>query len=124
MKLTLEEIGDMPVWFGRDRDCCQDLYRGVYPARMTGGRHTEFCQAADRLPGGTLGARRTMSFRSPLHLVGEKRDMEMYGLGLPTIVRFATCNHPILAEAVAAVNEAGGNCWMDADDDWRAFPRP
>jgi hypothetical protein len=113
MRVRIAGRSSLPLWIQPDRIATSDYYyRCFLPALVTGGAvDVKVLVPADEV--GVL-ARALVP--------GSTEEATLFALGTPTIFKFLGMRGPSMVELIAAINAAGGDAWIDADDDYFGLP--
>ena len=103
----------LPLWIQPDRSVTAEFYyRCFLPAQVTGGVVDTKLLA----PPSSVRA-----LVDPVEYWGSE-PVSLFALGTPTIFKFLGMRCPSQVPVIEAINRAGGNAWIDVDDDYSAVP--
>ncbi len=114
LRLRLAASTAKPLWLG-GLDGAQAYYRARLPAALVGGL------AQDRLhvAGGPAVSLAVADGLAPLSSL---RGKTLLGLGNPTVFRYSGTPPMGLDQLISSINAAGGNAWLECDDDYLNMP--
>jgi glycosyltransferase involved in cell wall biosynthesis len=110
LRIHLAEGVPAPLWLGRraTRDSAQAYYRADLPAALVDGRSED---------GIGLGGASTVVVDGLVAPLDQVRGQTLRGLGNPTVFRYSGVWGMGLDQVIGSINAAGGNAWLEIDDD-------